>query len=112
MLTVVPKNKLNDDAPEVLIQLENPTNGLVVERLAQLKTEQSMVVIDADTCNQLGFDLGVCQYKEIKMNGKVETVAIAGPLRVYLQKSFCDCSALVIGKSVALGLSAIQMLYM
>lgn len=94
----------------MLIQLENPANGLVVKRLAQLKTEQSMVVIDADTCNQLGFDLGGCQYKEIKMNGEVETVPIAGPLKVYLQNSFCDCGALVSGKSVDLGLSAMQML--
>ena len=94
----------------MLIQLENPANGLVVKRLAQLKTEQSMVVIDADTCNQLGFDLGGCQYKEIKMNGEVETVPIAGLLKVCLQNSFCDCSALVSGKSVALGLSAMQML--
>ena len=49
-----------------------------------------MVVIDADTCNQLGFDFSGCQYKEIKMNGEVETVSIAGPLKFYLQNSFCD----------------------
>lgn len=70
MLTVVAKNKLNDDAPEVLIQLENPDNDLLVERLAQLNTKQSMIEIDADTCNQLGFDLGECQYKEIKRTVK------------------------------------------
>jgi hypothetical protein len=110
MLTVVAKNKLNDDAPEVLIQLENPANGLLVERLAQLNTKQSMMEIDADTCNQLGFDLGVCQYKQIKLNGAIATVPVVGPLRIYLQNSFCDCSALVSGKSVALGLSAMQML--
>ena len=94
----------------MLIQLENPANGLVVKRLAQLKAEQSIVVIDADTCNQLGFDFGGCQYKEIKKNGEVETDSIAGPLRVYLQNSFCCCSALVSGKSVDLGLFAMQML--
>lgn len=110
MLTVVPKNKLNADMPEVLIQLENPTNGLLVERLAQLNTKQSMMEIDADTCNQLGFDLGECQQKQIKNNGVIATVPVVGPLRIYLQNSFCDCSALVSDKWVALGLSAMQML--
>lgn len=110
MLKVVPNNEVNADAPEVLVQLENPTKGLIVERLAQLNTKQSIVEIDEDTFNQLGFDLGACQYKAIKMNGEVETVPIAGPLRVYLHNSFCDCSVLVRGKTVALGLSAMQML--
>ena len=110
MLKVVQKNQINADAPEVLIQLENPTNGSIVERLAQLNTKQSIVKIDADTCNQLGFDLRACQHKEIKINGAIATVPVVGPLRIYLQNSFCVCSALVSGKSVTLGLSAMQML--
>lgn len=110
MLKVVPNNEVNADAPEVLVQLENPTKGLTLERLAQLNTRQSMVEIDADTCNQLGFDLGACQHKQIKINGVIETVPVVGPLRIYLHNTFCDCSALMTGRSFALGLSAIQML--
>jgi hypothetical protein len=110
MLKTIPSLLSYTSLPEVLITLHNPLTGKSVDRLAQIQQHTPLVEIDEETCKQLGFDLDNCQYKKIKQHGVDELTPVIGPLRVFTNNRFCDCSALVNGKSVALGLSAIQML--
>ncbi|MBF5040322.1 hypothetical protein INP77_12550 [Methylophilus sp. 13] len=110
MLKTVPNNQINTDVSEALVRFENPTNGLAVERLAKISRDKSLVEIDLATCQQLGFDLDDCQYKQITRNGVDEINPIVGPLRVYLNNRFCDCCALVTGIRVEIGNTALQML--
>lgn len=110
MLKTAPNNQIEADVSEALVRFENPTNGLAVGRLAQISRDKSLMEIDLVTCQQLGFDLDACQYKQITQNGVDEVNPIIGPLRIYINSRFCDCSALVTGNQVVIGNTALQML--
>lgn len=110
MLKTVPNNQIKADVSEALVRFENPTNGLAVERLAKISRDKSLVEIDLATCQQLGFDLDDCQHKQITQKGVDEINTIIGPLRIYINTQFCDCSALVMGNQVVIGNTALQML--
>lgn len=110
MLKTVPNNQINTDVSEALVRLENVRHGLAVERLAKISRDKSLVEIDLVTCQQLGFNLDHCQHKQITQNGVDEIKPIVGPLRIYINNRFCDCSALVTGKQIAIGNTALQML--
>lgn len=110
MLRTVPNNPIEADVSEALVRFENPTNELAVERLAQISRDKSLVEIDLATCQQLGFDLDDCQYKQITQNGVDDFNPILGPLRIYINTRFCDCSGLVTGNQVVIGNTALQML--
>lgn len=105
MLKTVPNNPIKADVSEALVRFVNPTNGL-----AKISRDKSLVEIDLATCHQLGLDLDDCQYKRTIQNGVDEINPIVGPLRIYLNNLFCDCSALVTGKQIAIVNTGLQML--
>lgn len=110
MLKTVPSNQIKADVSEALVRLENVSNGLAVERLAQISRDKSLVEIDLVTCQQLGFNVDHCQHKQITQNGVDEIKPLVGPLRIYVDKRYCDCCALVTGNRVEIGNTALQML--
>lgn len=110
MLRTAPNNPIEADVSEALVRFENPTNGLAVERLAKISRDKSLVEIDLASCHQLGLDLDDCQYKRTIQNGVDEINPIVGPLRIYINSRFCDCSVLVTVNRVVIGNTALQML--
>lgn len=93
------------------LEIENQFQRRRLNIKALVDTGAVFMSVPEHIALQLGFDTSEMSTREVTLaDGKVKTVPMIGPLRVYFADRFCDLSALVLGDEPLLGAVPMEMM--